>query len=210
MLITKHDPQQYQSTQIFLWVHALDQSSLTQTSTQVKHTLKSQISRHSADYFILFRLLQSLQVITFMKVTHVGEKRVPRNLSNKQHVSRYSLPTIRSHSAALVSCCGGAGLVRFALQVNSPPWETRSRLSTRARVVMVPDVIALPTVISPLAVTRLPVSSSHSTIGTFCKPSTVLTVQVRLNICPASMAALLALIETVKSSGTTAEVRKKQ
>ena len=124
-------------------------------------------------------------------------------------VCRYSLSTIRSHSADLVSCCGGAGLVIFARQVNSSPWETRSGLNIRARVVMVPDVIALPTVISPPVVTRLPVSSSHSTVGKFCRPSTVLTVQVMLSICPASMDALLVLIETVKSSGTTAFVRSR-
>ena len=98
----------------------------------------------------------------------------------------------------------------FALQVNSPPWETRSGLNTRARVVMVPDVIALPTVISLPVVTRLPASSSHSTVGKFCRPSTVLTVQVMLNICPASMDALLVLIETVKSSGTTVFVRSRE
>ena len=96
----------------------------------------------------------------------------------------------------------------LARQVNSPPWETISGLNTRASLVMVPDVNVLPTVISPPVVTRLPVSSSHSTVGTFCRPSTVLTVQVMLNICPASMDALLVLIETVKSSGTTAFVRR--
>ena len=97
----------------------------------------------------------------------------------------------------------------FALQVNSPPWEIRSGLNTRARVVMKPDVIALPTIVSPPVVTRVPVSSNHSTVGTFCRPSTVLTVQVRLNICPASMDVLFVLIETVKLFGTTAFVRRR-
>ena len=94
----------------------------------------------------------------------------------------------------------------LAWQVNSPPWETWSGLKTRESLVMVPDVIVVPTVMSPPVVTRLPVSSSHSTVGKFCRPLTVLTVQVMLNICPASMDALLVLIETVKSSGTTAFV----
>ena len=97
----------------------------------------------------------------------------------------------------------------FALHVNSPPWETTIGLKVRVSLVMVLDVIALPTVISPPVVTRVPVSSNHSTVGTFCRPSTVLTVQVRLNICPASMDVLLALIETVKLFGTTAFVRRR-
>ena len=97
----------------------------------------------------------------------------------------------------------------FALHVNSPPWETTIGLKVRARVIVVPDVIALPTVISPSVVTRVPVSSNHSTVGTFCRPSTVLTVQAMLNICPASMDVLLVLIETVKLFGTTAFVRRR-
>ena len=69
----------------------------------------------------------------------------------------------------------------IAWQVYSPPWDVRRRLNVRVRVVMVPDVSGLPTVMSPPVVTSLPLEYCHWMDGV---PGTT-TLQVSVYICPA-------------------------
>ena len=69
-----------------------------------------------------------------------------------------------------------------AWQVYPPPWDVRRGLNVRVRVVVVPDVSGLPTVMSPPVVTLLPLEYCHWMDGV---PADTLTLQVSVYICPA-------------------------
>ena len=68
-----------------------------------------------------------------------------------------------------------------AWQVYPPPWDVSRGLNVRVRVVTVPDVSRLPTVMSPPVVTSLPLKYCHWMDGV---PGTS-TLQVSVYICPA-------------------------
>ena len=80
-------------------------------------------------------------------------------------------------------------------QVYCPPWEVCRELNVRVRVVVVPDVSGVPTVMSPPLVTT-PSESSHSTVG---DPLPTSTVHVSTYISPA-VAVPVTVMSTVYAS----------
>ena len=103
--------------------------------------------------------------------------------------SKDSLCTTTSESETLLFKRDIAEMLMLALQVYFPPWEVCNESKVRIRVVFVPVVTELPTVMSFPPTTRLSLSS-HSRVGSTTKFSTTVAVQVRVCVCPAVEAPL--------------------
>ena len=90
-----------------------------------------------------------------------------------------------------------------AIQVYTPSWESCSRLNVRVRVVTLPDVSAVPSVMSVF-----PSSPVHTTVGVPDSPldSGTVTVQVRVYCSPAIVSPLLVVISTWSGAGAREEI----